>query len=380
MGKLISGIFAALSILCMLFAKGSAAQSPSGITIRGAVSAPAPDAAASALSSVPGAAIKVYSLDALGNKTGETIAASTADENGAFSLDLPPGATLPAPGLVVVSGEGDNSMRAFITGEIVDVNLFSEHAVHNLLHEGRGLDKITAADMGYYEYMGAREYELLENVSGDMSVSEIMAVLNPVSLKRIKCRGSAELNVEYIRAAAESRKSAACRFCCLAGVDLGGMDLNKADLSGADMNNADLSRAKLFGANLQGATLNRASLHRAALSRADLGGASLRGAYMRGAFMNRANLSAADLRGANLYESELEDATLIHADLRGASLENANLEYSDLMAADLRDALLNYSNLTDANLIGAELFGADFSGATWTDGATCGQGSIGLCD
>ena len=48
---------------------------------------------------------------------------------------------------------------------------------------------------------------------------------------------------------------------------------------------------------------------------------------------------------------------------------------SFLPTEDLRDAYLS-----DAYLSRAALNSADLSGATWTDGRICAQGSIGVCN
>jgi len=46
---------------------------------------------------------------------------------------------------------------------------------------------------------------------------------------------------------------------------------------------------------------------------------------------------------------------------------------------DLSGANLSFANLSGANLSGANLSGAILDGATWTDGSTCENGSIGRC-
>lgn len=76
-----------------------------------------------------------------------------------------------------------------------------------------------------------------------------------------------------------------------------------------------------------------------------------------------------DLSGANLQE----------ADLRDANLSRANLSRANLSGAYLTRAYLGEADLQGTNLTGAHLQRADLSGATWTDGRTCAQGSIGVC-
>ena len=60
---------------------------------------------------------------------------------------------------------------------------------------------------------------------------------------------------------------------------------------------------------------------------------------------------------------------LVAADLSGANLSRANLGRSNLTGANLKGALLVGTNLKDANL----------SNATWVDGRTCKEGSLGEC-
>jgi len=81
------------------------------------------------------------------------------------------------------------------------------------------------------------------------------------------------------------------------------------------------------------------------------------------------DLSGADLSGANLSG----------ADLSGANLSNANLGGANLTSANLSNANLYGANLKNANLSNANLGGANLSWAIWTDGTTCGVGSIGMC-
>jgi hypothetical protein len=65
--------------------------------------------------------------------------------------------------------------------------------------------------------------------------------------------------------------------------------------------------------------------------------------------------------------------------LESANLEGADLGENDLEGANLSGSNLRASNLYLADIDGADLTDADLSGAIWTDGATCGEGSIGLC-
>lgn len=76
-----------------------------------------------------------------------------------------------------------------------------------------------------------------------------------------------------------------------------------------------------------------------------------------------------DLRGADFKGQDLRAVVLEGALLIGANLQGANLE----------DAFMEDCSLEDANLTGANLTGAGLDGATWADGRTCGQDSVGVC-
>jgi len=88
----------------------------------------------------------------------------------------------------------------------------------------------------------------------------------------------------------------------------------------------------------------------------------------------QANLSEANLGGANLTAANLTGANLSRANLAGANLNNANL-YN----ANLSEAYLGAASLRDAYLYAANLRGANLSGAIWTDGSKCKEGSIDEC-
>jgi uncharacterized protein YjbI with pentapeptide repeats len=65
--------------------------------------------------------------------------------------------------------------------------------------------------------------------------------------------------------------------------------------------------------------------------------------------------------------------------LVGANLVGADLSRANLVGADLRGADLSHAYLMGANLQNSRQDGANFSGAVWTDGRVCREGSIGDC-
>lgn len=114
--------------------------------------------------------------------------------------------------------------------------------------------------------------------------------------------------------------------------------------AGADLHNASMAQMRLDGANLQGANLSYSILQLANLKEANLMMSNLEGAH----------LHAVNLRKANLMLANLTRANLLDADLSGANLQGANMQ-------------------------GAILIQTKLSGATWTDGRVCAEGSVGKC-
>jgi uncharacterized protein YjbI with pentapeptide repeats len=122
----------------------------------------------------------------------------------------------------------------------------------------------------------------------------------------------------------------------------------------------DLRRADLTGAGLWDASFQRSDLGGAVLVRVDGYGARFIAARLQGAV--------------------LDDARLIEADFTQADLAGASLRRADLREAVLADAGLRGADLTGARIDGAHFLNADLSGALWTDGRRCAEGSRGHCD
>ncbi len=166
----------------------------------------------------------------------------------------------------------------------------------------------------------------------------------------------------------------------LRGADFRGADLTDASLSG-DVRQADFRDAKIEGVRFSGSTLNGTRFDGLDLhtivnpDAADWSGAILRDANLKDvsfhglyggyhrtrpkhpfdASWGGTHLSGADLRGANLRWAVLVKSDLRRADLRGADLRNAVMPYPE------------------------DLQGAQLSGAIWTDGRRCAEGSVGYC-
>lgn len=178
------------------------------------------------------------------------------------------------------------------------------------------------------------------------------------------------------------------------GVNLTGSSLRKANLTsanligarldGVDAREAVLSYADLVMASLMSVDLDGSTMLQTDLTSTDLSEASARNIDAQGLDASWANLSGADFRGSDLTDAFLGAVRATKADfsgatLTGANLSAANLARADLTGADLSNAILRSANLQGAKLAKAVLVGADLSGATWVDGRTCAEGSIGSC-
>lgn len=86
-----------------------------------------------------------------------------------------------------------------------------------------------------------------------------------------------------------------------------------------------------------------------------------------------------DFVGAKLEEACLKGLNLSGADFRGADLEKANLQGANLTDVNFKNADLEEVNLKGATTKGANFSGAELEFATWTDGRTCAEGSVGGC-
>ena len=82
---------------------------------------------------------------------------------------------------------------------------------------------------------------------------------------------------------------------------------------------------------------------------------------------------------ANLYESSFKFSNLSNSIWDGANLVNSNFEGSMLINASFKGCLMNNINLSGAVIEGAVFDMSNLSGATWTDGTVCLQGSVGEC-
>ena len=94
---------------------------------------------------------------------------------------------------------------------------------------------------------------------------------------------------------------------------------------------------------------------------------------------DRALKGEKDLIGAKLEEANFKGMDLSGVDFRGADLEKANFENANLTNVNFKNADLEEVNLKGAKTTGAVFSGAELEYAKWTDGRTCGEGSLGGC-
>jgi len=95
-------------------------------------------------------------------------------------------------------------------------------------------------------------------------------------------------------------------------------------------------------------------------------GLDMSGVIMRGAKFDDASFVGTQLNGANLR----------YGSFVGANFTNARLQGAKGAFADFREAIFTDAEMPADSF---ETEGALFDGATWEDGTTCGEGSVGGC-
>ena len=185
-----------------------------------------------------------------------------------------------------------------------------------------------------------------------------------------------------------------CEDCDLSWRSYKNADFKGKKLTLSDFNNADLTKCNLTGANLQGGKLGNANFTDANLSNVNLRLAR-QDEFPKLRVMNNnvyTNLRYANLTRANLSGSDLRGTIFSSANLTGANLSNVTIGATDLMmlpsyigrydstaVTDFHSADLTGANFTGANIGAVNFTDAKLSGAIWTDGRKCAEGSIGEC-
>lgn len=142
------------------------------------------------------------------------------------------------------------------------------------------------------------------------------------------------------------------------GADLSTSNLQGADLTGCDLSGALIAYADVTGANFFGASLRGATLGTIEMQDADLSGADVTDLFACGIGGEPIPPAAWRKVGSCLVGPT--------ANLTGAPLDEFDLSGLDLTGANLTEAGLMFSNLSGANLTGVHLQSTDLSMTTLT--------------
>ena len=173
------------------------------------------------------------------------------------------------------------------------------------------------------------------------------------------------------------------------------VDLTNANLEDATLNGAKFdAHIKLTNANLKNVTMLGSTFFAVSLGNTNLFGIKANGSDFRGSWFDEktnlvnADLTKVDLRNTNDFKKailrtkdnsgkEQTIKSLSGADLSGLDLSGLNFKKINISGAVLKGADLTKAKFDDD--LYAQLEGVNLSGATWTDGRTCAEGSIGFC-
>lgn len=167
----------------------------------------------------------------------------------------------------------------------------------------------------------------------------------------------------------------------MVGTDLRGFTGNGTQFQNVDMTNANLSNANLSNATfdhciLKGATMDKIRLNVANILWSNLDGVTLTGgAELLNIDMQMSEMSNADLTGAR-FMAKLLSCRIRNSKLNGVDFSGSSYEGTDFMFTDFRQARFNGNVDRGDNDFG----NANLSGATWTNGHVCAEGSIGSCN
>ncbi len=161
----------------------------------------------------------------------------------------------------------------------------------------------------------------------------------------------------------------------------------ETNFSGANFLNLTLEQSNFNGANMPNASFMSANLSMLSLNNANFSGTSFMNADIKSSCGVNSNFTQANfISGLNLFTSNYSNSNFTQATFDS----NINFRYSNLNGSDFTEATFGKVNFTcstfkGANFLNAEfspdadIKGADFSGATWTNGVVCKEGSIGRC-
>lgn len=160
------------------------------------------------------------------------------------------------------------------------------------------------------------------------------------------------------------------------GLTASGLRFENVDMTNANLANVNLSNTTFDHCVLKGAAMDKFRLNTGGLIWCNLDNALLTGgAQLTNIDMQMSEMSNADLTGARfqakLLSCRMRSSKLIGADFSGSSYEGTDFAFSDFRQA----RFVGNSDLGDNDFGNANL-----SGATWTNGHVCAEGSIGACN
>ena len=138
---------------------------------------------------------------------------------------------------------------------------------------------------------------------------------------------------------------------------------------GQTVNQADCTATPTAGVNWNGCNMLGITAENLSLDGLSAASAKLTGSKFSGSSIKSANLSYANFDNAELSYVDFSDSVL-----KGASMRNADMTYVVLNNVDMR-----YADMTGAKIGGLQINNARLSGAIWTNGKECKEGSIGKC-
>lgn len=104
-------------------------------------------AAITGLDPVKGADVELIRVDDQGNQIGEVLATTTTSITGDYKLTLPQGVNLAGNLVVRITGQNNNTLRAQVVEQEVDISPVSEFVLRKFIETGADLDELVVDDI-----------------------------------------------------------------------------------------------------------------------------------------------------------------------------------------------------------------------------------------